>query len=180
MEAADIELDQLFATRTAGPARILTQVEDMLGALVPAADVRPAIVLATTPGARACRAPWCGAVVDGRTTTKQGALGDGAEEAAAGRLDAIYAVEGTEFSCLFFESGDEVAREMGLGLGERDVLAAAAGRIKTLITSSGLKEVGKAGDVVVVAAWRTNFGPVDGVLADDADVTRCSSGRSAL
>ena len=180
MEATDIELDHLCATRTAGPAFILAQVEDMLGALVLAADVRPAIVPAPTPGARACRAPWCGAVVDGRTATKQGALGDRAEKVAARRLDAIYAVEGAEFSCLLFESRDEVAREMGLGLCESDVLAAAAGRIKTLITCSGLEEVGKAGDVVVMAAWRANFGPVDRVLADDADMTCCSSGRISL
>jgi len=69
---------------------------------------------------------------------------------------------------------------MGPGLGESDVLAAAAGRIKTLITCSGLEEVSKAGDVVVVATWCVNFRPVDGVLADDADMTCCSSGRLSL
>ena len=177
MEAAVVELDELCTARTPRPAFGLAKIEDVLGALVVSTGMRPAVVPATTPGARAYRAPWCGAVVDGWTAAEQGSLRDRAEEATASGLVTVYAVESAEFTCFVFESGDEVAREMGLGLGKRNVFAAAAGRVEALVAGSRFKEVGETSDVVVMATRGTDFGSIDGVLADDADVTCCSSER---
>ena len=177
MEAAVVELDELCTTRTSRPALGLAKIEDVRGALIVSTGMHPVVVPATTPGARAYRAPWCGAVVDGCTAAEQSSLRDRAKESTASGLVTVYAVEGAEFTCFVFESGDEVAREVRLGLGERNVLAAAAGRVEALVTGSGFKEVGETSDVVVMATRHTDLRSIDGVLADDADVTCCSSER---
>ena len=172
-----VELDELCTARTPRPAFGLAKIEDVRGALVVLTGMDPTVVPATTPGARAYRTPWCGSVVDGWTAAEQGSLRDRAKESTASGLVTVYAVEGAEFTCFVFGSGDEVAREVRLGLGKRNVLAAAVGRVETLITGSRFKEVGETSDVVVMATRHTDFGSIDGVLADNADVTCCSSER---
>lgn len=59
-----------------------------------------------------------------------------------------------------------------MDFGEWDILPTAARRVQTFITRSGLNEVGDAWDIIVMSARCSDFGSVNRILANHADVTR--------
>lgn len=152
------ELDEVAAPRAAPPARLRRELQDraVRRGVARARRVRGLLALpARLRGAR------------GAAVRVRGGRG-GAEEARARWEVAVHAVRGAEFEGLGLEGTREALAEVSADVGQGEGLLAAARRVERLVDGGGAEERHEACLVVVVAAWRTDLVPADGVAADDA------------